>query len=237
MTLRIHYIQHAPFEGLGSIEAWITARGHRLACTRQFAGDPLPSTETFDWLIVMGGPMGVGDEAAYPWLAPEKRCIRAAIDAGKTVLGICLGAQLIASALGAAVYPAPAKEIGWHPVRRSDIGRDHPLLAAMPDEFTVFHWHGDTFDLPAGAQLLASSEGCRHQAFIVGDRVVGLQFHFEVTPQGVEQMLGEGAGELDGAGRHVQSADGIRAGLHHADSNNRVLQSLLAHLEQETPCR
>jgi GMP synthase-like glutamine amidotransferase len=233
MSLRIHYLQHVPFEGLGSIEAWVNERGHQLARTRLFAGDPLPAPDAFDWLIVMGGPMGTYDEALYPWLVEEKRCIRAAIDAGRSVLGICLGSQLIANALGAQVYPGPEKEIGWLPIRKTDAGRGHPLLVAMPDEFTVFHWHGDTFDLPEGAELLASSDGCRHQAFISNDRVVGLQFHFEATPAGVEAMLAEGADELDTTSRYVHSADTIRAGIHHVEDNNRVLRSLLAHLERE----
>jgi GMP synthase-like glutamine amidotransferase len=233
MSLRIHYLQHVPFEGLGGIEAWVKERGHQLARTRLFAGDPLPAPAAFDWLIVMGGPMGTCDEALYPWLLEEKRCIRAAIDAGRIVLGICLGSQLIANALGAQVYPGPEKEIGWLPIRKTDAGRRHPLLAAMPDEFTVFHWHGDTFDLPEGAELLASSEGCRHQAFISNGRVVGLQFHFEATPEGVEQMLAEGAGELDTTHRYVHSADTIRAGTHHVEGNDRVLRSLLAQLERE----
>lgn len=230
--LRIHYIQHVRFEGLGSIEPWAMARGHQLSVTRTFARDPFPSPEDYDWLIVMGGPMGAYDEDKHVWMAEEKSTIRAAIDAGKCVLGICLGSQLIADVLGARVYPGPEKEIGWLPITKSESGRAHPLFAAMPDPFTVFHWHGDTFDLPAGATLLASSAGTRHQAFIYGDRVVGLQFHLENSAETIAGMVEHGADELDTSHRYVQSADAIRAGLSHCEANVRVLEALLLQMEK-----
>ncbi len=232
MSLRIHYIQHVRFEGLGNIEPWAIARGHRLSLTRTFARDPFPTPDQYDWLIVMGGPMGACDDDRHVWMADEKATIRAAIDSGKCVLGICLGAQLIAHVLGARVYPGPEKEIGWLPITKSEAGRSHPLLGAMPDPFTVFHWHGDTFDLPAGATLLASSAGTRHQAFIHGDRVVGLQFHLENSPEMIAGMVEHGADELDTRHRYVQSADVIRAGLDHCEANTRALEALLLQMEQ-----
>lgn len=232
MSLRIHYIQHVRFEGLGNIEPWAVARGHQVTATRTFARDPFPTPEQYDWLIVMGGPMGAYDEDKHVWMADEKKTIRAAIDSGKRVLGICLGSQLIADVLGARVYPGPNKEIGWLPIEKSEAGRAHLLLAKMPDPFTVFHWHGDTFDLPAGATLLASSAGTRHQAFIYGDCVVGLQFHLENSVETIDGMVEHCADELDTSHRYVQSADAIRAGLAHCEANTRVLEALLTRMEQ-----
>jgi len=229
--LRIHYFQHVPFEGLASIEDWARQHGHALSSTAWFEHDPvLPALDEIDWLIVMGGPMGTYEEQRLPWLRREKLFIREAIDAGKTVLGICLGAQLIASALGSAVYPGPEKEIGWWPIKKTEAGRGHPLFADMPDEFTVFHWHGDTFDLPEGAQCLAGSAACAHQAFAVGDRVLGLQFHFEVTPVAVRQMIKGDPDDLLRDAPYIQSEAKILANIHHADDNNRVLAGLLHRL-------
>lgn len=230
-TLRIHHFQHVPFEGLASIEDWARAHGHTLSATFFFAAEPvLPALAEIDWLIVMGGPMGVYDEDKYPWLGREKAFIREAIDAGKTVLGICLGAQLIASALGSAVYPGPQREIGWWPIDKTAAGRSHPLFVDLPDEFTVLHWHGDTFDLPAGAELIASSAACANQAFVVGERVVGLQFHFEATAASVRQMIAGDPDDLKAAGQYIQSEQTLLANLHHVADNNRIMAALLTRL-------
>lgn len=171
----------------------------------------------------MGGPMGVYEEEQYPWLTTEKKLIREAIAAGKPVLGICLGAQLIAAALGAKVYPNKEKEIGWYPVQF------HPDLAPSPT--TVFHWHGDTFDLPENAEHLAETPVCKNQAYRVGDRVYGLQFHFEITLAAMENMLSHLEGELQPA-TYVQTAAEIRAGAHHAAGTNRWMHALLNRLEK-----
>ena len=177
--MRAHYLQHVEFEGLGIIEDSLRARGVEVSGTRLYAGDSLPALDDIDLLVVMGGPMSVNDEAELPWLAAEKAFIRQALTADKRVLGVCLGAQLIASALGQRVYLGAEKEIGWLPI----YGNTHLNGAAFhfPDQIDVLHWHGETFDLPAGAVLLASSEVCRHQAFQLGRSVIGLQFHPEVT--------------------------------------------------------
>jgi GMP synthase-like glutamine amidotransferase len=132
--------------------------------------------------------MGVVDEAAHPWLAPEKAFIRAAVGSGKTVVGVCLGAQLIAEVLGARVYRGPHQEIGWFPIRILPDAAGTPL-AGVPDGMPVFHWHGDTFELPAGARHLAASDVTPHQAFLVGDRVLGLQFHLETTVEGASALI------------------------------------------------
>ena len=179
--MKLHYFQHEPFEGLGMIADWAAKQGHVLSCTPFFdPGARLPKLDEYDALVVMGGSMGVYDEDRFPWLAAEKAHIRAAIDAGKRVLGICLGAQLIAACLGAKVAPHTHKEIGWFPVAMTDAGVVHPLLAGFNSAMTVFHWHGDRFEIPAGAQHLMSSAACDNQAFIYGEHVLALQFHLEM---------------------------------------------------------
>lgn len=203
--MHIHYLQHVEFEGPGSIAAWAQRAGHRLTATRFCDGDGLPALESFDWLVVMGGPMSVHDERVYPWLHQEKRFIEAAIAAGKVVVGICLGAQLIAQVLGARVYPNAVKEIGWFPVERTPQAVATRLGALLPARFEAYHWHGETFDLPADAVHLARSEACAQQAFVYRERIVGLQFHLETTRAGVEQLSTHCAAEIQ-PGPFVQSA-------------------------------
>ena len=156
----------------------------------------------------MGGPMGIYDHEEHPWLMAEKKIIRQAIDGGKTVLGICLGAQLIADVLGANVYPGPQKEIGWFPIQRADDAPDF-----LPDELTVFHWHGDTFEIPDGAIRLASSEACENQGFVYNDRVVALQFHMETTPESMEALI-------ENCGHELPNVDDASSFVAHAESNN-----------------
>jgi len=141
----------------------------------------MPDVSTAAGLIFMGGPMSANDDLAY--LRHEIACIRQAVDRGQPVLGVCLGSQLLAKALGARVYKNSAKEIGWFDVELTDSGRRDPVLSGLDSPETVFHWHGETFDLPDGADWLAYSEQCRHQAFRVGSITYGLQFHLEVTPE------------------------------------------------------
>lgn len=197
--MKIHYLQHVPFEDLGSMEPHLTARGHELSCSPLYKNELTHEPDDLDMLIVMGGSMSVHDERVFPWLVEEKRFIRKVIDAGKPVLGVCLGAQLLAEALGAKVYPNTFREIGWFPVKREANPADSPLALVFPDKVSVFHWHGDTFDLPEGAIHLASSEACRHQAFIWRDQVLGLQFHLETTQATAESLIAHCGHELDGS--------------------------------------
>ncbi len=231
MPKRLHYLQHVSFEGLGSIAAWAARSGFQTRATRFFQNDALPDLEDIDWLVVMGGPMNIYEEAAYPWLAAEKKFIRLAVAAGKTVLGICLGAQLIADALGAAVKPNRRREIGWFPICKTAAARKLGVAAAWPDKLPVLHWHGDTFDLPDGAVHLARSEACDHQAFVVDQRVVGLQFHLEATPSGLERIIFHCRGELDGS-RYVQEPEAMLAEPKRFTAANQAMDRLLDELNR-----
>ncbi|MFP5504596.1 MAG: type 1 glutamine amidotransferase [Gammaproteobacteria bacterium] len=224
--MHIHFLQHVPFEGLASIRSWIERGGHTVGCTRLYAGDGFPRPETVDFLIVMGGPMGVHDIEQYPWLVAEKGFLRAVIGAGKRVLGICLGAQLIADVFGARVYPNRQKEIGWFPVTRSEDAEASMLGRLLPAEFMAFHWHGDTFDLPPGAVHLGSSAVCRHQAYAVGERILGLQFHLETTPESARELIEHAGDELVDAPT-IQTADAMLADGTRFDDLNRLMFTLL----------
>lgn len=207
---RLHYLRHVPFEGPGNIAKWAESRGYSLTGTHLDQNDPLPGLDSFDWLVVLGGPMNVAQEADYPWLVAEKAFILSAIDRGKTVLGVCLGAQLIASVLGGVVYPGPAKEIGWFPIELTVKGLQYQLFPPGRDQFMVFHWHGDTFTIPSGAWALASSNACAHQGFIYHPRVLGLQCHLESTQESIQALLNHCADELV-PGTYIQSATAIQA--------------------------
>ncbi len=203
-------LQHVPFEGPGAIAAWSHQRGHRLFPVRLFAHEPLPAVPEVGVLVVMGGPMGVDDESDYPWLGAEKRLIADCIQAGKQVIGVCLGAQLIAQVLGARVYRQHHAEIGWFRVQLTGEARALPLTAELPGEILAFHWHHDTFDLPTGAIHLARSAACEHQGFLYDGRILGLQCHLEITPQGLQDLVSQDANSLQ-PGPFVQTAEQIMA--------------------------
>ncbi|RPD42472.1 type 1 glutamine amidotransferase [Chitinophaga barathri] len=221
--MRIHYLQHVPFEGLAAIADWAKQHSHTLTATRWYETPTLPQQQDFDMLIIMGGPMGIYDEADYPWLRDEKTFIRQSIDAGKPVLGVCLGSQLLADVLGAKVYPNKHKEIGWFPVQFDGELSGEDLVAC--------HWHGDTFNLPEGAVHLAQSAACKNQAYRYGDRVYGLQFHLEMTPAALEGMIAACGKELVKA-EWVQDEEELRQGIHYAEATRMVLFSLLDRLEK-----
>jgi GMP synthase (glutamine-hydrolysing) len=186
--MRIHWLQHVPFEDLGIIEQWAGAKAHNLSATRVYENGALPAKEEIDFLVIMGGPMSVWEEDKYPWLTRERRFIKDAIRENKTVLGICLGAQLIVDVLGARIYPSRHKEIGWFPIVPTDAARGSKIFSFLADPLTVFHWHGDTFDLPHGAIRMAESNGCQNQAYVFGSNVIGMQFHLEVTLDSVQTL-------------------------------------------------
>ena len=179
---RVLAFRHVPFEGLGLIETELRVRGLGFDYTDLYLPDAVcPDPAAYRGLIFMGGPMSVNDP--LPYLARERELIREAVARGTPVLGVCLGSQLIAGALGAKVRCNAVKEIGWYEIELTAEGRRDPLFADAAGTETVFHWHGETFDLPAGGVLLASSERCANQAFRVGSYTYGLQFHLEVTPE------------------------------------------------------
>ena len=201
--MRAHYLQHVPFEGLGSIDSWLQSVHAETTGTRLFEDPTLPAVDDLDLLVIMGGPMSVNDEADFPWLVAEKEFIRAAIEKDKAIIGICLGAQLIANAMGAAVRPNKEKEIGWFPVAGESTGGAGDLFP-FPEELLVFHWHGETFDLPGGALRLARSVACENQAFQLGRRVIGMQFHLETTPASARTLAHYCRDELQPS-RYVQT--------------------------------
>ncbi len=174
-------VRHVPFEGLGTIAPVLEARHIGIHYADAFLKQPIPDWRRAAGLIVMGGPMSAN--ANLPFVRREIEVLAEAVEAGKPVLGVCLGAQLLARALGARVYPNAVKEIGWGPVRWTEAAARDVLLAGLDAPETVFHWHGETFDLPAGAEWLASSAVCRRQAFRAGSNAYGFQFHLEVTPE------------------------------------------------------
>jgi GMP synthase-like glutamine amidotransferase len=235
--MRAHYFQHVPFEGLGSIAPWLAAAGFEITSSRFFDKVEFPDPAGIDFLVVMGGPMSVNDEEQYPWLVAEKQFIRSAIAAGTPVLGICLGAQLIAGALGARIYPNKVKEIGWLPVE--GISTDHPACFRFPVSETVFHWHGETFDLPPGAIRISESAGCDNQAFQLGKSVIGLQFHLETTPESARLLVDNCRNELVPA-QYIQSEAEILAATaeRYAAINSlmgRVLSFLLRSVTPSQP--
>ena len=190
--MRVVAFRHVPFEGLGWIASALAAHQVEVEYADPYReGAPLPDVDGAAGLIFMGGPMSVND--GLPWLRQEEGFIRRAAARGKPVVGVCLGAQLIARSLGARVYRNAVKEIGWFDIRLTPAARDDALFTGLPAQETVFHWHGETFDLPPGAVLLASSDRCLHQAFRLGSNVYGLQFHPEVTPEMIADWCGQDA--------------------------------------------
>lgn len=204
--MRIHYLQHVPFEDPANIKVWVESKSHTFLGTLLFNEEKLPPASDFDWLIVMGGPMNIYEVDSYPWLSKEKRFIEKAIADNKIVLGICLGAQLIADVLGARVYRNNYKEIGWYLVSLTGEAKKSPIFRTLPDRFTAFHWHGDTFDLPPGALKVAESEGCANQGFEYNGRVIGLQFHLESSPESIKRLIRHCGDELVD-GKYIQKPD------------------------------
>jgi GMP synthase-like glutamine amidotransferase len=223
--MKIHLLQHVDFEGPGEIGTWVDMRNHDITIIRMYDGVPLPSVGNTEGLIIMGGPMSVNDTAEFPWLVDEIEYVRDAISRGVRTLGVCLGAQILARACGVRVYKNAEKEIGWFPVFRK--GAAHFLFTAdIPETMTVFHWHGETFDLPEGACLHYSSEGCGNQCFTIRS-ALALQFHLEMNSAGIVGMIENCGNELTD-GTYIQSIDEIKEGFErHREENTRVLVDIL----------
>lgn len=229
--MRIHSIQHVRFEDLGYIESWITDHSYPLTSTRLFENSAFPAMDDFDMLFIMGGPMSIYDEVKYPWLKKEKVFIKSAIDSGKVVVGICLGSQLIADALGAKVC-AGTKEIGWYPVSITGTAKNEVILRNFPPHVAVMHWHGDTFDLPKGCVHLMQSDACSNQAFLYENRVLGLQFHLETTPVGLQNLVENCREELL-TEKYIQSEEAILKNSYRCETTNNLLAEMLNRLTEQ----
>ncbi|MGZ0707554.1 lipoyl(octanoyl) transferase LipB [Coraliomargarita sp. W4R53] len=196
-----------PFEGPAALTDWAESRGHHIRCHPLFEDRPLPTLESFDFLLVMGGPMNIYEVEKHPWLIAEKALIVSAIAAGKYVVGICLGGQLIADALDAAVTPGAQAEIGWFPIQSED---KCPQWLELPASLQVLHWHGDRFELPTGATRIASSAACENQGFLYNERVLAWQCHLETTPTSLASLTDNCGGDLND-GPFIMSAEQLLA--------------------------
>jgi len=226
--MKIHCFQHVAFETPGSILEWADIQQYSINYTRFYKELPVfPLINDIDFLLVLGGCMNVDEEAIYPWLREEKDFIREAVSAGKKVLGICLGSQLIAHALGSNVYPQEEKEIGFFSVQFTKEATQHPFFNHFKNPYTVFHWHGDTFNLPADATLIASSDTCKNQAYLVGNNVLGLQFHIEMDEKVINEMISHDGDELNEKGNYIQSKEVIKNGCQYLTQNKNDLFRLL----------
>lgn len=206
--MRILVLQHIACEPPGEYEAVMREQGVELLRVELDEGEPLPDRGDFDAILAMGGPMDAFQEDAFPWLAPEKSLIAEAVRGGLPFFGVCLGAQLLADALGASVYPGVEPEIGLSPITLTEAGRVDPILSGSGLTLTAFHWHSCTFDLPDGAVLLASSPAFENQIYRIGELAYGVQCHLEVSTglvrdwlavpayaESLERAMGAGAGE------------------------------------------
>lgn len=226
--MRAHYLQHVAFEGLGSILPWLKTNGYQITKTEFYNNQTLPDVCDIDLLIIMGGPMSVNEERKYPYLIAEKRFIKQVIDAKKSVLGICLGAQLIASSMGAEVMPNMVTEIGWFPIQASPT--KYKNIFRFPSQTIAFHWHGETFNLPEGATQIATNKVCANQAFQIGSSVIGLQFHLEITKELAQAIVKNCRGELV-AGKYIQQqAEILSVREEQYQAANCVLDNILTYL-------
>ncbi|MBN1415189.1 MAG: type 1 glutamine amidotransferase [Bacteroidales bacterium] len=235
IPLKIHCFQHVDFEDPGCIETWIKKTGTFLTYTRFFQNYTIPEPEDYDCLIIMGGPMSVYNDDKYSWLTEEKNAIKKSIEKEKTVIGICLGAQLIADALGAEVYKNPEKELGWFDITLEDDARNNDLFGNDLKTIKTFHWHSETFNLPSGAKRLASSRACENQAFLYKKNVLGLQFHLEVTEICLKAMLENGRNEIT-EGNYTQSETEILSQQNLIRLNNDIMYNILDKLMHKYIC-
>ncbi len=237
--MHVHFVIHEAFEAPGAIEAWAQARRHTVTRSRVDLGEALPtSVDGIDLLVVMGGPQSpTTSQAECPHFHAAAECdlIRRCVAAGKGVLGVCLGAQLIGTALGAAHAHSPEKEIGKFPITLTAAGRAHPLLAGFPATLEVGHWHGDMPGLPPGAQVLAHSEGCPRQIIAFGERVFGFQCRLELTPEVVALLIDASQADLNAlrGSRFVQTPAELRA--HDWAAMNAVLAGFMDKLAERLP--
>ncbi len=228
--MRIQVFQHVDFEGPAYIAEWAKKKSYSIQKTLLFKNEELPEIESFDLLVMMGGPMNIYEHNEYPWLPREKKLIKEAIEKKKCVLGICLGAQLLADVLGGPVTKNHYKEIGWFPVRPTVEARSSKFFDSFPEEFVPLHWHGDTFEIPKGAKRIAGSPACPNQVFEFEERVVGLQFHLESTKESIEALLRNCQNDMT-PGPFVQHEEIILKDIHRIQENNALMGRLLEGFE------
>lgn len=202
---RAFALQHIESEEMGHTEEWLHKHGYSVRRIRLYDGDTLPNAQDVDFLVVLGGPMSVNDTADYPWIAKEVAFLKEVLKRPVPVLGICLGAQLLAKALCANIIKSQEKEIGWYPIKAHQDAHTAIPGFELPESLTVLHWHGESFELPSDTTLLASSEGCRNQAFCLKPYQVGLQFHLEADDAAVRTMLEHSKKDMVDAGPFLQS--------------------------------
>ncbi len=226
--MRIHILQHVPYESPGSITDWAEEKGFPVSYTRFYENGQLPRLEDFDLLVIMGGPMNIYEKDKYPWLMLEKAFIQNCLSAKKKILGICLGSQLLADALGTIVYPNKEKEIGWFPIFKNGA---HPVLDLFPEgEIEAFHWHVDTYDLPGGAVPLFYSEATKNQGFVYEDQVFALQFHWEIRPGTMIELIQHAHNDLT-PGIYVQESERMLSHLSGFEKSGKHLKDLLDYIQ------
>ncbi|MBI5416352.1 type 1 glutamine amidotransferase [Candidatus Poribacteria bacterium] len=228
--MKLHYLQHVLFEDIANIREWAQNKNYLISKTLLYNNETLPDISDFDWLVVMGGPMNIYEENKYPWLIKEKKFIEKSITAGKIVIGICLGAQLIADVLGAKITKNKYKEIGWFPVTLSKGEKNISILNDIPDLFTAFHWHGDTFEIPKDAIKIAKSKACENQAFIYNNHVLGLQFHLESSVDSINKLIENCNDELID-GKYIQKSKEIISQFGNIQNINNIMNKLFYNME------
>ena len=237
--MKIHCLQHLKNETLGNIGTWISLKGHSLTKTLLYENPVFPEPEEFDMLLIMGGTMSVYQEKEFPWLKSEKEFVKKVTDAGKPVLGSCFGAQMIAEVLGGKVTRNRFKEIGWHRVKalagenpNNVRGISSELPAGFFPEFTAFMWHGDTFEIPAGAVRLFESEACPNQGFIYRGNILGLQFHPEADGRWIRNLIDDSGHELV-EGKFIQSEEETLGNKHLLENSQQIAFSLMDWFEKK----
>lgn len=229
--MRVHFLQHVECDGPGNIRQILKSRNHTQTSTRLYLDEAFPPMGDFDWLIILGGDMGVHDEDTFAWLSREKTFIKAAIKANKRILGICLGAQLIAHVLGAMVRKSQHQEIGWFPITPLAGIKETLLSDVITGSMQAFHWHQDTFDIPDGAIAIAESKACHHQGFVYGRRVVGLQFHLEITREAASDFL-EDCGQSMKKGPYIQPSSEILSNGKGFAQSRGIMSAVLEAMEK-----